>query len=101
MALYQKYYGFKKSFEQSITDEKRYKKYITMLNEMANDRMIVGEVLDAAVKKYNRFVNDKISFEENMKAFFFFFFIFKVFFFVVFFFLFLFFFFTIILISYV
>src|SRR5205085_2017021 len=63
------YYSFKKSFEQSIDDEKRHKKYITMLNEMTNDRMIVGEVLDAAVKKHNRFVNDKISYENYMKVF--------------------------------
>ena len=40
-----------------------------MLNEIANDGMIVGEVLDAAVKKHNGFVNDKIFFEDYMKAF--------------------------------
>ena len=40
-----------------------------MLNEIANDRMIVGEVLDITIKKHNRFVNDKISFENYMKAF--------------------------------
>ncbi|CAG8585447.1 4906_t:CDS:2, partial [Scutellospora calospora] len=69
MALYQQYSGFKKSFEQSTEDEKRYKKYIIMLNEMANDGLIVGEVLDTVVKKYNGFVNDKVSFESYIKAF--------------------------------
>jgi 8-oxo-dGTP pyrophosphatase MutT (NUDIX family) len=68
MALYEQYYDFKKSLERSTNDEIRYQKYITMLNEMSKDEMIVGSVLDAVVNKHNGLLNEKISYENVIKT---------------------------------